>query len=459
MNKAIRNLSIFCFSFLCSLLNVSTSNINSSLINDNGVFECNDHCCNENELIHHEIEGKPIIGLPSTLSFNKTMATSSSEYGEVTVKANYEPEGCLTDTIWESSNPSVIRIDVDELDSSIATLVCLSLFEGEITITARSVYFEDISYSCKATYKDEFEITPLVQKIELTGKRVKDCPGDTSYTFSYVNQVDVKTLYKLSEEVPVTYKVNGSGVILNGDYLRMNQAVNSSLSITIIPTGYEELAIDIPISTSFRSEEGTHNYVKSVYKEAYESSVSWGSWSSYTTTKQATCTSSGQKRRSRSGTYYSYSTEYKHVCSYCNDTYYTGGTSSKKTTTDYDYLTIDPLGHNYTKLISEEKEATCREDGVSAKYQCSRCSATKGGQTISALGHSWGSSKKVYRCNYCGRECSWFEGTSMDYWNCPGIDCGGDGYIKVYDRKTCTRSGCYESTESFVKKIPYTQRS
>lgn len=426
MNKVIRNLSIFCFSFLCSLSNVSTSNINSSVLNDNGVFECNDHCCNENEHIHHEIEGKPIIGLPSTLSFNKTMATSSSEYGEVTVKANYEPAGCLTDTIWESSNPSVIRIDVDELDSSIATLVCLSPFEGEITITARSVYFEDISYSCKATYKDNFEITPLVSEIELTGTRSKSCPGMSSYSFSYDNQVLLTSLYKMSEDVPVSYNVSGSGVVISGNYIRMNSAVNSSsIELTITPEGHEDKALTIPVYASYTTNNGSHSYTRTVYKSSYDTTTTWGSWGSWTTTKAATCTTSGTKKRTRTGTYYHYTTEYKHTCKYCGDVYYSGGTRSTEITTDTDTETIAALGHDYVQsLKTASVSPTCTKSGKTAVYlhKCSRCgdSYETGGEIITALGHNYSGmystcckkqlqlvgssgSSATYRCGGCAK--------------------------------------------------------
>ena len=420
MNKVIRNLSIFCFSFLCSLLNVSTSNINSSVLNDNGVYECNDHWCNENEHIHHEIEGKPIIGLPSTLSFNKTMATSSSEYGEVTVKANYEPEGCLTDTIWESSNPSVIRIDVDELDSSIATLVCLSPFEGEITITARSVYFEDISYSCKATYKDNFEITPLVSEVELTGTRSRSCPGMSSYSFSYDNQVLLTSLYEMSENVPVSYSVSGSGVVISGNYIRMNSAVNSSsIELTITPEGHEDKALTISVYASYTTNNGSHSYTRTVYKSAYDTSVTWGSWSNWVTAKEATCTAKGTKERKRTGTYYHYTTEYKHTCKYCGDVYYSGGSRSKKTTTESQDEDINALGHDY-KVVTNGWEATCTSGGMNDVEECTRCGNRIGGETFPSLGHIYSGmystcckkplqlvgssgSSATYRCGGCAK--------------------------------------------------------
>lgn len=441
MNKVLKNFSLIAFALLCSV-----SNSTSSLSINHNLYSCSDTSCLEHNHAYddrnHEHdnneESNPIMDLPSNIMFSRSMATTSSSYGEVLVQANYKPEGCLKDTIWSSSDPSKIKIDVDTTDSSIATLICIEPFEGEIIIKAQSKYFENLFYTCKATYKDNFEITPLVSNVTLTGKRVRDCPGDTSYTFNYVNQVDVKTLYRLSEDVPVTYKVNGSGVILNGDYLRMNSAVNSTLSITITPTGYEDKAIDIPIKASFSTEVGNHNYVKTLVKASYTSSTSRGSWGEYVQTKAPTCTSSGEKRRSRTGTYYTYTDEYKYTCSYCNHSYNEGGKATAHTDTEYDYAIVEALGHNYSKTLIKEaydsavswgdweygewtttKEATCTSTGTKTRtktrsgtyyhytaqyrFSCSRCgdSFTTGGTSskkttsesdeetvsISALGH------------------------------------------------------------------------
>lgn len=442
MNKVLRNLSVYCFAFLSSLLNISSSDV--SFINNDSLLNCDDCCSSsicENEHNHNEVEGKPIIGLPSTLSFNRTMATSSSEYGEVTVKANYEPEGCLTDTIWESSNPSVVRIDVDSNDSSIATLVCLSPFEGEITITARSVYFENISYSCKATYVDNFEITPLVNEVELTGTRKKACPGMSSYSFSYDNQVLLTSLYEMSEDVPVSYSVSGSGVVISGNYIRMNSAVNSSsIVLTITPEGHEDKTITIPVYASYTTNNGSHDYVKTVYKSAYDTSITWGSYGDWTTTKEATCTSSGTKKRMRTGTYYHYTTEYKNTCSHCGDVYYSGGTRSKETTTGTDTGTIPALGHNYSVLVSAATSATCTTSGKTAKYKCSRCSSTSGGTTISALGHVYNGKVDGSTRWYCKR----------GYHTCTKNECtvascvNYGGTVTMQWKKECSRCGDFQ---------------
>ncbi len=451
MNKVLRNLSVYCFAFLSSLLNISLSNVSS--INNDSLLNCDDCCSSssicENEHNHNEIEGKPIIGLPSTLSFNRTMATSSSEYGEVTVKANYQPEGCLTDTIWESSNPSVVRIDVDSNDSSIATLVCLAPFEGEITITARSVYFENISYSCKATYVDNFEITPLVSEIELTGTRSRSCPGMSSYSFSYDNHVLLTSLYEMSENVPVSYSVSGSGVVISGNYIRMNSAVNSSsIELTITPEGHEDKALTIPVYASYTTNNGSHSYTQTVYKSAYDTTTSWGSWGSWTTTKAATCTTSGTKKRTRTGTYYHYTTEYKHTCKYCGDVYYSGGTRSTKIITDTDTETIDALGHDYSVLVSSGTSATCTSSGKTAKYKCSRCSSTSGGTTISALGHALEHTYTYKRyCHACNLLLSYNSSTKS--YECTNINCGGDGKANVYEIQQCSR--CSYQTEVFNK--------
>ena len=77
----------------------------------------------------------------------------------------------------------------------------------------------------------------------------------------------------------------------------------------------------------------------------------------WTTTKEATCVDAG----SRQG-----------LCSKCGKIY---------------VETISATGnHSYTVLVTEEKPATCTEDGATAVYKCETCDATTGGDVIPATG-------------------------------------------------------------------------
>lgn len=80
--------------------------------------------------------------------------------------------------------------------------------------------------------------------------------------------------------------------------------------------------------------------------------------------------------------------------------------------------TIPALGHDYSVLVSKAVDRGCLKDGKTALYKCSRCSSTRGGETIKAYGshnfkentskrvnatcHSEG--KKVYYCTRCNEE-------------------------------------------------------
>ncbi len=106
-------------------------------------------------------------------------------------------------------------------------------------------------------------------------------------------------------------------------------------------------------------------------------SHSWGSW---TTTRSATCTSSGTQVR---------------TCSDCGDT---------------DTNTISATGHSYTSYSA--KSATCTTSGNQAYYYCSKCgtyfnssktATTWSSLSISALGHSYSASTYAWSsdCSTC----------------------------------------------------------
>ena len=93
------------------------------------------------------------------------------------------------------------------------------------------------------------------------------------------------------------------------------------------------------------------------------------SYSSWSTTKAATCTAEGSKKRS---------------CA-CGKT---------------ETATITKLGHDYSSSWTIDKAATCTEKG-SKSYHCSRCSAKKSVTEIAAAGHSYSSSYTVDKAATC----------------------------------------------------------
>lgn len=404
MNKLVRNTLVLLFSTICSISNSSSVNNKKTNLN---LIDCGS-CVHDESDIHHEHDSLEIINLPTTLSFGVNTLSTDDNYGTYKVQANYQPVGCLTDTIWTSSNSDVIRIDVDSSDSSIATLVCLQPFEGEITITATSKYFTDISFSCTATYKESFEITPLEDVIELTGSNYRTCPG-LSYSFSYDNKVLLSSLYTMNEDVSVSYEISGTGVVIDGNYIRMNSAVESSTySLKIIPEGYEDLAISIPIDCSYTSSSGSHLYSKTLYKSAYVGTTEYyEDWSDWETTKTATCSKTGEKERRRKVYVYSYTNEYKHTCKYCGDYYYSGGTRSKK------YLDDDVE----TEIIPKD--------------------FTK---------HSYRPVTTEYYCNACGYKMTYSNGTYV----CNTAPCYGNGYLDVWNVQECYACG-------YIKKVSIKQ--
>ena len=123
---------------------------------------------------------------------------------------------------------------------------------------------------------------------------------------------------------------------------------------------------------------------------------SWGSWS---TTKSATCTSTGTKKR---------------TCSKCgkSDTdtiaakghsYSSATCTSAKKCSRCGATSGSALGHNWGSW-STTSSPTCTSSG-SKKRSCSRCGASRT-STISALGHNWVTDKthkNASKCTRCGK--------------------------------------------------------
>lgn len=120
------------------------------------------------------------------------------------------------------------------------------------------------------------------------------------------------------------------------------------------------------------------------------------SWSSWTTTKEATCTTSGSRERKCSGCgevqreeiaakghSYSYTTTKEPTCT-------ATGTKVGKCSNCGNEVSesIPALGHNFGAM-EKVKDPTCTQEGLK-QAKCSRCSEKKN-ESIPALGHSFGS--------------------------------------------------------------------
>lgn len=372
---------------------IFTSSCNNKINQEEHIHS--DTCEHDHDEHNHEHEHKEISSL-NTLSTSKdkiydipeviTFASTdtSSNYGEVTIQAHYEPSGCLTDTIWESSDINKVKIEVDDSDSSIAKLICIEKFEGEITITAKSKYFNECKYEIKVTYKDSFEIVSRSDGISLKGTNNRNCSG-SSYVFTYSNTIDITSLYEVSDSsVELTYSVSNTGLTIDGTSIRMNSAINGSYTLKIIPKGYEDKAISIPVTTSYTSSSGSHSYTVLVSSGTSSSSCqSAGTYATYRCKYCSATTGGGTYYRDHSYTYkrtVDYPTctssgSYVWECAWCTSRLSYGGTLSS-------------LGHNWSSVSG--KEATCVSNGYSSYSYCTRCGDTSGKSSISATGHSYG---------------------------------------------------------------------
>lgn len=146
--------------------------------------------------------------------------------------------------------------------------------------------------------------------------------------------------------------------------------------------------------------------------EYYITTTGSHSYSSWSTTKAATCTAAGSKKRS---------------CS-CGKT---------------ETASIAALGHSYSDSWTIDKVATCTAEG-SKSYHCTRCDAKKSVTAISATGHSWGVWNTVTEatCTTAGkqeRKCA-----SCSQKETKSIAATGHSYSNNYttDKSaTCTQSG------------------
>lgn len=180
-------------------------------------------------------------------------------------------------------------------------------------------------------------------------------------------------------------------------------------------------------------------------------SHSWGSW---TTTKAATCTSSGTQTRTCSDcgntetqtisatghSYVSHSAVSPTCTKSGNDAYYTCSKCSTIFNSSKTVISSIPtkaaLGHSWGSW-TVTKEATCTDSGTQ-KHTCSRCSSSET-KTISSLGHQW--YVTAYQWSDDCSECT-------VHFNCARNN--------SHSSTTTAESGCTETDLSAVKtKIVY----
>lgn len=180
-------------------------------------------------------------------------------------------------------------------------------------------------------------------------------------------------------------------------------------SITINSSNYSTYSTYNTSSYSYE-QVGTCNDDDVSTSSAYDGPTSWGSWGSWSSwiiVSNATCTSSGTKRRTRSrtGTYYHYYATTTYSCDVCGRVdRSTGGGSVRRTTTDTDTVTdtIPATGHTlgsvfYTYTYTNQSQHLCKPT-----KKCSVCGANVGFGNNFYESHTWettGYGKEV--CRYC----------------------------------------------------------
>lgn len=195
----------------------------------------------------------------------------------------------------------------------------------------------------------------------------------------------------------------------------------NSGSITINSSNYSTYAQYNTSSSTYQEIESC-NDDKSSYVSSSTSSTYWGSWtdsgSEYSeVTREPTCTSTGTRTtyqdQTRSGYYYRYASGYNYYCDCCNRFMRsTGQGSTRVDTSDSRTLTvgsstISATGHSYGSSSDKEEYTSMGSSGHQIDhYQiCKNCGYEHYTYT-STDGHTWGerhygSYTQIY-CTYCG---------------------------------------------------------
>ena len=211
--------------------------------------------------------------------------------------------------------------------------------------------------------------TSLVMSWDMNGELNYTLKRNTTYEYQFYGKVNGKEYWsKLA-----TFKTTNTD-----DHYKLTspdgyQTVRKSAS-TSSDTAGTLYTNDIVCVTKYNSDKSwgyvtkgnVSGWIRLYYVEKTSSSHSYGSWK---TTKAATCTAAGSKKR---------------TCS-CGKS---------------ETASITKLGHNYSTSWTVDKTATCTETG-SKSHHCTRCSAKTDVTAISAVGHTYTDSKDI-ACNTCG---------------------------------------------------------
>lgn len=437
-------------SLLISLFSYhSNQNLNFNYLNCGECFDCIDHEHSHNHKIEELIVGNDlntnaIYDIPSAIIFATSTLNSMENYGEVIIQANYEPEGCLADSIWESSDETKITVTPDDSDSSICKLTCIAPFDDEVTITVKSLYFPSLSHSIKVTYDSGIVIEKLVNSVSLSGVYNYNCDGSSLTLGNEFDKELLSNIFRVSNSEKVSYIIqSGSNYAsVNDNYLVQTSRSSYSSGVvrcyeTAKPTNY----VDVSFSTSSTTNRRSHNYIITDYatctfdgeKECsncgdiititatghnYGSYTSWSEYEPFDSllNEEATCTEDGKQGFKR---------ERYRTCYTCG---------SKDWDIDTKYEVVEATGHSYDGYSSGCTLST---------YTCKNgCGNTEKRYKYSS--HGTTTSSNNYVCNDCGRTMT---GTSCTNINCSQITLK----YKWYVVKTCSR--CSVNTETTYKGL------
>ena len=291
---------------------------------------------------------------------------------------------------------------------------------GKVTVrgevTNNNSIFADIEYDINfeiVEHEHDWEETNRVKTSDgswenYSGSQHRRRPTYTvSYKCSICGATDTQTEYGAytyeshSTSSMTEYGSWGSWSSYNDSYHRRYRSNTKVTSCS--KCSYSETTV---LDSEYDQE--AHDETRTTYRSAYDTSTSWGSWGSWKITKDATCTSSGTKRRTRTGTYYHYTTEYKYTCDICGNVRYSGGTRSTRTETDEETDTIPALGHDLLNVRDGYAYGSYTQCLKTRVYECQRSGCNYStNSTIGTYSHSinylYSAGGKEYgSCTKCG---------------------------------------------------------
>jgi len=292
---------------------------------------------------HRHFNEQNIVVIDSN-KLNKITFNDTDNFGELIVKANYSPTGCIDQTIWTTSDGNKVTVNPIGGDyAATCKLIAVSKFDDNVTITAVSKIYNNIRFSINVSWKSRLTITPLMSSLTLDAVKTYNCPANYSVIFEAKK---LSELFSIEGSTGgLTYSLNNSNAVIDGLDIKANTTTNNATSL-LTATANEDsnitATIPITINYSVAGNSTTHTYVYASYKTKYENgtpTITYGDWIIDT---PATTSSTGSEHRtiSTSTPQLRWDSD-KYVCKYCGAYYWTdwyrfpsGDKTSTSTTTE-----------------------------------------------------------------------------------------------------------------------------